>query len=376
LIDDPERSPAAMAALVKSIGETEDRGRQLDLLGGLHDALRGRRDVPPPIGWTAVYRNLAGSADRDLRNEADAVALVFGDTKALATLIATAANTSLEVEQRQRVLAVLVEAHANCLIGPMQQMLDEPAMRLPALRGLAAYDDRSTPGAILKRYPQFSADEKREAINTLASRSAYAIELLAALERKQIPVGDVSMSAARQMQQLKNREVDRRLAAVWGTLRSTPAEKVEQIQKFKNLLAPEFLKSADPPGGRAAFTKTCGRCHSLFGEGGRIGPDLTGANRGNLDYLLQKVIDPSAAVPNDFQMQLIALKDGRLVSGIIRQRSPKAIAVQTETEQLTLADDEIDSIKPSGQSLMPERQLDNLSRDEIRDLFAYLMRKQ
>ncbi|HEY2146696.1 MAG TPA: dehydrogenase, partial [Pirellulales bacterium] len=197
LIDDPERSPAAMAALVKSIGETEDRGRQLDLLGGLHDALRGRRDVPPPKSWTAVYRNLAGSADRDLRNEADPVALVFGDTKALATLIATAANTSLEVEQRQRVLTVLVEAHANCLIGPMQQMLDEPAMRLPALRGLAAYDDRSTPGAILKRYAQFSADEKREAIITLASRSAYAIELLAALERKQIPVGDVSMSAAR-----------------------------------------------------------------------------------------------------------------------------------------------------------------------------------
>ncbi|HEY2147848.1 MAG TPA: c-type cytochrome, partial [Pirellulales bacterium] len=291
-------------------------------------------------------------------------------------LIATAANTSLEVEQREQVLAVLVEAHANCLIGPMQQMLDEPAMRLPALRGLAAYDDRSTPGVILKRYSQFSADEKREAIITLASRSAYAIELLAALERRQISVGDVSMSAARQMQQLKNREIDRRLAAVWGTLRNTPAEKVERIQSLKNLLTPEFLKPADGAAGQITFNKTCGRCHSLFGEGGHVGPDLTGANRGNLDYLLQKVIDPSAAVPNDFQMQLIALKDGRLVSGIIRQRSPKAIAVQTETEQLTLADDEIDSIKPSGQSLMPERQLDNLSRDEIRDLFAYLMRKQ
>ncbi len=376
LIDDPERSRHAVTALVKLIGETSDREPQLDLLSGLHDALRGRRNVPPPNDWDAVYRKLTDSSDRALRNEADAIALAFGDTKTLASLIAVAANRSMALEERQRVLAVLIEAHANCLIGPMQQMLEEPAMRLPALRGLAAYDDRSTPGAILKRYSQFSADEKREAINTLASRSAYAIELLAAMEGKQIPVGDVSMSAARQMQQLKNRDIDRRLAAVWGTLRTTPAEKLEQIQRFKNLLAPGFLKSADPAGGRAAFAKTCGRCHSLFGEGGRIGPDLTGANRSNLDYLLQKVIDPSAAVPNDFQMQLIALKDGRLVSGIIRQRSPKAIAVQTETEQLTLAADDIDSIKPSGQSLMPERQLDNLSRDEIRDLFAYMMRKQ
>jgi putative membrane-bound dehydrogenase-like protein len=376
LIDDPQHSRSQMAALVRAIGGTTDHERQLDLLGGLHDALRGRRNLPPPNGWTAVYRKLTGSGDRDLKNDAEAIALVFGDNEALVALIAAAANKSLAVEERQRVLSVLIDAHANCLIGPMQQMLDDPAMRLSAIRGLAAYDDRSTPAAILKLYSKFSPDEKREAIDTLVSRQTYASELLEALERKQVPVGDVSMSAARQMQQLKNREIDRRLAAVWGTLRNTPTEKVEQVQKLKNQLTAEFLRSADAAAGRTVFNKTCGRCHSLLGEGGHIGPDLTGANRGNLDFLLQKVIDPSAAVPNDYQMQLIALKDGRLVSGVIRQRNPQAIVVQTETEQLTLATGDIDSIRPSGQSLMPERQLDSLRREEIRDLFAYLKRKQ
>ncbi|HKD35506.1 MAG TPA: dehydrogenase, partial [Pirellulales bacterium] len=376
LIDDPQHSQSEVAVLVKSIDETPSRGWQLDLLGGLHDALRGRRNVSPPENWAAAYRKLCASANREIKHEADAIALAFGDTDALVTLIAAAANKSLTVEERQRALAVLLEAHANCLIFPMQQMLDEPAMRLVALRGLAAYDDRSTPQAILKRYSQFSADEKREAIGALASRATYAGELLSAIERKQIPASDISMSAARQMQQLKNRDINRRLAADWGTLHNTPAEKVEQIQKFKNLLTAESQKPAEMPTGRATFAKTCGRCHSLFGEGGHIGPDLTGANRGNLDYLLQKVVDPSAAVPNDYQMQLISLKDGRVVSAIIRQRTPQAVVVQTETEQLTLATDDIESIKPSGQSLMPERQLDNLSREQIRDLFAYLMRKQ
>src|SRR5207253_9384604 len=121
---------------------------------------------------------------------------------------------------------------------------------------------------------------------------------------------------------------------------------------------PDFMHAADPAAGRAVFSKTCGQCHSLFGEGGKIGPDLTGSNRANLDYVLQKVIDPNTAVPNDYQMQLIVLKDGRLVSGIIRQHTPRALVVQTETEQLTLATDDIEQMKSSGQSLMPERQLD------------------
>jgi putative membrane-bound dehydrogenase-like protein len=375
-IDDPKRSSAALAALVKHVGRSADHDRQLDLLSGLHDALRGRRNISAPEGWAATYRTLLNISVPEVRTESDAIALIFGDPDALASLTAAIADAALPAGERQRALAALVEAHAERLTGPMQLLLDDPAMRIPALRGLAAYDDRATPNRIIERYPRFSAEEKREAINTLTARPAYATELLGAIERKQIPAGDVSIFAARQIQHLKNRQLDDKLAKLWGTLRDTPADKKEQILEFKNLLTPEFMKTADPAAGRAVFSKTCGRCHSLFGEGAKIGPDLTGSNRANLDYVLQKAVDPSTAVPNDYQMQLITLKDGRLVSGIIRQRTARAIVVQTETEQLTLATDDIEQMKSSGQSLMPERQLDQLTREQVRDLFAYLATKK
>ena len=45
--------------------------------------------------------------------------------------------------------------------------------------------------------------------------------------------------------------------------------------------------------GRAVFAKTCLNCHTLYGVGGKVGPEITGANRGNIDYLLENILDPS-----------------------------------------------------------------------------------
>ncbi len=284
-------------------------------------------------------------------------------------------RTRAAPDVRRQVLAALVEAHADGLAEVLQQLLDDSAMRSAALEGLAAYDDSRTPESILSHYPQFSPDEKRQAIDTLSARPSFAIALLNAIAAKQIPAADISIQAARQMQNLKNHQIDDKLARVWGALRESAADKKEQIQKYKYLLTPEFMKTANPAAGRAVFAETCAKCHSLYGTGGKIGPDLTGANRGNVDYVLQKVVDPNTAVPADYQMQLITLGDGRLVSGIIRQRGPKAVIVQTETQLLTISQGDIDQIKPSGQSMMPDRQLDKLTREQIRDLFGYLATK-
>ncbi|HEV2970466.1 MAG TPA: PVC-type heme-binding CxxCH protein [Pirellulales bacterium] len=375
LIDDPKRAAGAMATLVKGLGWGTDPAAQFDLLSGMHDALRGKRNETAPDGWIEVYSKLSNSPSAEVRGESDALALIFGDRAALESLTRTAADSAAPLAKRQQAVDVLVEAHVTGLAAALQELLDDPSLLLRALQGLAAYDDPRTPPLILSRYRRLSADQKHEAINTLVARPSYVLALLDAIERKEIPSSDVSLLAARQMQHFKNRQINDKLAKVWGTLRDSSADTKEQLQKYKNLLTPEFMTTADAAAGRFVFSNTCMACHSLYGAGGKIGPDLTGANRGNIDYVLQKVVDPSAAVPNDYQMQLITLKDGRLVSGIIRQRSPRAVVVQTETELLTLSTDDVDEMKSSGQSMMPERQLDKLRPEQIRDLFAYLATK-
>ncbi len=374
LIDSP-RAAAATASLVAALADGKNSDVQADLLWGMRDALRGSRNVPPPPGWSATYARLITSPIPTVRADAHALALIFGDEQAVKSLKRTAADAAGPVDDRRESLAALVEARVPGLAELLQSLLGDAPVRTAALEGLAAYDDPRTAEAILARYRDFSLAEKRQAIETLVARPSSSAALLSAVAKQRVPPGDISIEAARQIHNFKNQQIDDTLLKVWGTLRESAADKKVQVQKFKNLLTPEFLKSADPVAGRAVFSATCGKCHSLYGAGGKIGPDFTGANRGNIDYVLQKVVDPNTAVPTDYQMQLITLSDGRLVSGIIRGRGPKALVVQTETQMLTIAQDDVEQIKASGQSMMPERQLNSLTREQIRDLFGYLATK-
>ena len=163
-----------------------------------------------------------------------------------------------------------------------------------------------------------------------------------------------------------------RLNKVWGTIRSSSEEKQRQIVEFKKLLSPQALADANLSHGRELYSKTCAKCHKLFGEGEKIGPDITGSNRANLDYLLENLLDPSTVVGRDYQMTNIVTVDGRLLSGLITQENDSAVVLQTENEVVVVDKDDIDERTQSLLSMMPDGQLQQLLPGEARDLVAYL----
>jgi putative heme-binding domain-containing protein len=158
-------------------------------------------------------------------------------------------------------------------------------------------------------------------------------------------------------------------------VRESPAEKKQAMAHLKAKLTPATLAKADLADGRALFATHCGTCHRLNDVGGTIGPDLTGSNRDNLDYLIENILDPSAVVTADFRVTTVALHDGRLLNGIVKTRTPQAITLQLEKEQVTVRTSDIESERPSDQSLMAEGILNTLKEDQIRNLFGYLMRR-
>jgi putative heme-binding domain-containing protein len=114
------------------------------------------------------------------------------------------------------------------------------------------------------------------------------------------------------------------------------------------------------------------RCHALYGVGESVGPDITGSNRSDLDYLLENVLDPNALVPNEYRVTLVRTDDGRLVTGILIGESNDALTLRTENETLTIALSEIDERKLDSISMMPEDQLATLDEEEAAALIAYL----
>ena len=248
-------------------------------------------------------------------------------------------------------------------------------MRGAALRGLAGYDDPNTPAAILAIYSSLSAAEKREALNTLSSRSAYAKPLLDAISSGTVSSKDLSADLVRQLRNLKNAELDQAIQKVWGAYRESSEDKKQEIEEIQKRI---YRAGGSTPGdasrGRAVFVKACQQCHTLFGVGGKVGPDITGSNRGDTDYVLQNILDPNAVIPNEYRAWNLETKDGRSITGIVKQQDDKAVTIASATETVVIPRNEMASLQQSELSMMPEGLLANLSDQEVRDLIYYLSR--
>ena len=154
---------------------------------------------------------------------------------------------------------------------------------------------------------------------------------------------------------------------------ATSEEKRRRIRALKDSLQPTVLAAADLSQGRVVYERACGRCHRLFGAGESFGPDLTGGQRTNIDYLLENMVDPSGMVSRDYRMSIVTLADGRVLTGLVTARDDRTLTLVTPTERHVVAVEEVAGVKVAEQSSMPEGLLDQLPADDVRDLVGYLM---
>lgn len=175
------------------------------------------------------------------------------------------------------------------------------------------------------------------------------------------------------MQLFGDAKIRRAVEQLWPELKDLSDAKLQRIAEYRAALSPEAIAAGDLSAGRVIFKQQCANCHTLLGDGGKIGPDLTGAQRVNLNYLLANIVDPSATVSKNFHMSVALLEDGRVLNGIVAGETEKTVIIQTPKERIVIARDEIEELRPSQLSLMPERMLDVLKPDQVRDLIGYLM---
>jgi len=363
---------AGLNAIVELLGRIDDPAAQADVLRGVGDALKGQRDVPMPAGWRTVYAKLQQSPNAGVRDQAVGLALVFGDADAIAALRRRASDAGADAAERVKAIDALAQAH-DADLGPiLLARLDDPAVRGQAIRALAAYAQAATPTALLDRYPGFTPTERRDAAATLASRPAWGIALLEAVEKGRVPHADVSAFTVRQLTGLHDSTIDAHLKKFYGSVRPPAQDKAKLIATYRKTFTPDMLAKANLSHGRAVFTKTCAVCHTLFGTGGKVGPELTGSQRANLDYVLENVVDPSAVVAKDYYMTVIETTDGRTLTGIVKQETDTTVSLRDTIQETTLAKSDIKSRRTSAVSMMPEGLLEALSLPDARDLIAYL----
>lgn len=361
-----------LSLLVRTIHNCDDPTTQAALLRGMLQGLEGRRNVPMPDGWQSLRTTLADSTDADVRETARRLSQRFGDRGALEQAMSVVFDQSAPVERRQESLAALVAARYQPLAGKLIELVDVPELSIIAIRAYAILDDPMVPAMLLGRYAESSPPARRAIVETLATRKNYAIELTRAIGNNVVPRGDIPSYVARSLEQI----VGQPFVDVYGRVPELTGDINDAIAGFRKVLTEEALASADARRGKAVFQKTCAACHLMYGEGGSIGPDLTGSNRANLDYLLLNSVAPSADVPEGYRTELVQTTDGRILTGVLAEEDNQRIVLKTvDQPRLVIAKTEIEARKVSDKSMMPEGQLDQLSKQELLNLVKYMQTK-
>jgi putative membrane-bound dehydrogenase-like protein len=367
-----ESHPAAVDSLVALLAKNTDATP--DILTGMAAALEGWSQAPKPKTWDdfsrLVRKNEFPPAEGALLEKLN---LIFGSGRPPEELIALVTDAEADPNARLSAFKNLTRTAKPELLPIVRKLINDRILGTAARSALAAYDDPAIPKALLSPWPVRSQEQQQASIATLISRPAYAHALLDAVQAGTVPANTITPYQARQIRSLNDDALTQKLTAAWGELRDTPEAKQAEMAQWTKLLTPEVIAAADPKKGKAIFTASCSACHKLYGEGGALGPELTGSDRHKLSYLLENILDPSAIVPADYRMTLLQLKDGRTLTGVIPEQTNRTLTLQTPAERLTLEKSQITSQQQLPISFMPEGLLAALGEDQVRHLIAYLM---
>ena len=323
----------------------------------------------PLKGW---IRNNWSAEPRDLNRTR--LAVRAGIEEAYEGVLGVLRDPSSPEDHRLAMLDLLRDlGRPDCIPAVLNQLdrRQSPTVRLRALDVLARFESNDVAKRLLDSYPGALSAQKRKIRGILLSRHATARAFLDAVDQSRFPAAAVAVSELRQLALYNDDEIDEQVRQHWGNIRpGTTEEKLAVMRRYRNDLN---AGEGDPRRGHLLFIEHCASCHRLFGEGGTLGTDLTGANRSDQAALLAALVDPSATVRTEYVTYLVRTQSGRTVRGVVEHEDAAGVTLVDSAHQKTrIARGDVQSMEVAPESLMPENLLDRLEPQDLRDLFRYL----
>ena len=347
-------------------------GPQAFLLEAVREGALRHPDADVPTVWLDRVVELTEHSDRAVAQAAAALAITFDHEPTISRFANQVLSTDAAEVQRVELLVQLLAVRSDEINTLLLDCVRRgaPALRVIALRALARRSVAGWEREILAGWPSLSADEREAAVDALAARRQPAKWLMEALAARTVSREDISASQAQQLAALQDDAVSKLLEAHWGTLRRSSEAKQKEMARYRDLLTRPT--KPDLTNGAAVYVRTCAACHTLFGKGGKLGPDLTGSDRASLDYLLTHIVDPSASVAADHRLTIVTKKDGSVTTGSIIESNRSSILLRNLAGEERIANDAIANRKTLKTSLMPEGLFATLTDHEVIDLIGYL----
>jgi putative membrane-bound dehydrogenase-like protein len=324
----------------------------------------------------SVRTLLSRPASDPLAFEAALLAASWGDPDGTAAVRRVFVERTEDPAKRMRAVDALVAAPRAGLLDTLATALSDRQATPAEIRGrilaaLGRLDDARVARVVLEHYPAMEPELQPRAVEVLTQRPAWSLPLLRAIAAGKVAASALNVNQIRRLLGSNDPEIVRRAKTLWGSVREGRSPEREQvIAQMRRLLRG---RHGDPQAGQRVFQKLCGQCHKIHGEGQDVGPDITVNGRGSYEQLLSNVFDPSLVIGAAYQATTVATTDGRVLTGLIVEDSPQRIVLKGQGGKLeTIARSDVDEMKVSALSLMPEDLEKQLKPEEIVDLFSFI----
>ena len=348
------------------------------LISGMEKGLAGNQVEDPHPELDARLEHIwnAEPPDQDLIR----FAVRLGNKEATPLALHAIEDGTTPEVQRIELLRLMAERGENAALEVLLKVLREPAspkLQAESLGALQHFGDQRVAQTILELLPNLNTSLRDKALSVLATRKPWSLALLAAIDNHQIDPKQIPGDIVLDMQSHADGLLQEQITRHFGSVRRSPDELRKRMGEVAQILdsGPGNLTT-----GKAVFTQTCSKCHILFNEGRKVGPELTGIERQNRAKLIESIVDPSATVQPEYTAFQFTLTqkggledDDQVITGFVVEDSPNSLTVvDTAGNQATLAKQTIAKRRALSVSIMPEGLLDAFTAQQTRDLFAYL----
>jgi putative membrane-bound dehydrogenase-like protein len=326
----------------------------LTMLAGLAEGME--RSGPP-------LRDIIHKPPSDLKSDLDRIAPLW-------QVAADLAASSQPAAQRLVALDVVARGRpdlARAIIPDLLAVTQPAEIQLAAARAVARAAQPELASKALDRWKDLALGTRRELALALAGSPVLSEPLIVALEQHAIDPGELDATSRDALQRLPNAAQRQRAAAVLARfalpVRSAAVARYQAALKLEG----------DARRGAAVFARNCQTCHQHGGAGHRVGPDLSGIAGRAPEALLIDVLDPNREVAPDYMTLAIATRRGQIVTGLLAEESTTTLKLRrAEAIEETVLRSEIDELRATGRSLMPEGLEQAISLPEMADLIAFL----
>jgi putative membrane-bound dehydrogenase-like protein len=370
---------ALVQELATLVGARQQPEEVAAMLTGLH-ALSGtdnRRNAG--LRWqTAGLTGLADGMGRRGRQLSDFLHTLPAANRHAAELAealfarAGAIGTNSKKQPGERVEAVRLLAHARPdaalpILARLLQKESIPEVQLAAVRALAALPSPEVPRLLMKSWTAYTPALRREVAEAMLRQPDRARLLLGEIEAKRVAVGDLDRPSQDRL--LKHAQADIRQRAHKVLQASIPEERKQVLERYRQALT----SKGDAERGREVFRQNCAACHQIASVGTSVGPDISDTRTKTAAMLLQDILNPNAAIDANYVNYLVVTKSGKEITGILAAESASSITLRRAEGQTDLIlRQDIDELRSTGASLMPEGLEKTITIEQMADLIAFL----